>query len=104
MIASQFDIMNKPFDNTIWATVSWNIGAAVWPLIFVPLTESKGRMPGYVLYTLIEHEGTPCGLELTLLAFQIFRSLHHLCALPLRISLCAELRYPGRHPLRMPKP
>ncbi|KAJ4388753.1 hypothetical protein N0V93_006213 [Gnomoniopsis smithogilvyi] len=46
-IASQFGIMNKPFDNTIWATVSWNMGAAIWPLIFVPLTESKGRMPGY---------------------------------------------------------
>lgn len=48
-IATQFNIMNKPFDNTIWATVSWNMGAAIWPLIFVPLTESKGRMPGYVL-------------------------------------------------------
>lgn len=41
-------MLNKPFDNTIWATVSWNMGAALWPLIFVPLTESKGRMPGYV--------------------------------------------------------
>lgn len=48
-ISSQFGVLNKPFDNTIWATVSWNMGAAVWPLIFVPLTESKGRMPGYVV-------------------------------------------------------
>lgn len=46
--AEQFRIRESPFDNSIWATVSWNIGAAVWPLIFVPLTESKGRMPGYV--------------------------------------------------------
>lgn len=47
--SSQFNILTAPFDNSIWATVSWNIGAAVWPLIFVPLTEAKGRMPGYVL-------------------------------------------------------
>ncbi|KAF3770833.1 putative MFS multidrug transporter [Cryphonectria parasitica EP155] len=46
-ISSQFAVLNSPFDNTIWATVSWNMGAALWPLIFVPLTESKGRMPGY---------------------------------------------------------
>ncbi|KUI71617.1 putative transporter mfs2 [Cytospora mali] len=45
--AEEFRIRESPFDNSIWATVSWNIGAAVWPLIFVPLTESKGRMPGY---------------------------------------------------------
>ncbi|ROW08902.1 hypothetical protein VMCG_02868 [Cytospora schulzeri] len=45
--ATQFNIQETPFDNSIWATVSWNIGAAAWPLIFVPLTESKGRMPGY---------------------------------------------------------
>lgn len=47
--SSQFQVQNEPFDNTIWATVSWNMGAAMWPLVFVPLTESKGRMPGYVL-------------------------------------------------------
>lgn len=47
-ITDQFDVRSKPFDNTLWATVSWNMGAAVWPLVFVPLTESKGRMPGYV--------------------------------------------------------
>lgn len=45
--ASQFNIQETPFDNSIWATVSWNLGAALWPLIFVPLTESQGRMPGY---------------------------------------------------------
>lgn len=46
-ISEQFGVRSKPFDNTIWATVSWNLGAALWPLVFVPLTESKGRMPGY---------------------------------------------------------
>lgn len=53
--SSQFNILTAPFDNSIWATVSWNIGAAVWPLIFVPLTEAKGRMPGYVLYISLPH-------------------------------------------------
>lgn len=45
-VAEQFNVQNSPFDNTIWATVSWNMGAAFWPLIFVPMTESSGRMPG----------------------------------------------------------
>jgi len=45
-ISRQFNVSNSPFDNTIWATASWNMGAALWPLIFVPLTESGGRMPG----------------------------------------------------------
>ncbi|ODN92741.1 multidrug transporter [Cryptococcus wingfieldii CBS 7118] len=32
-----------------WATCSWNIGAATFPLLFVPLTEKSGRMPGYFI-------------------------------------------------------
>lgn len=43
----QFHVQNEPFPNLAWATTSWNMGAAFWPLIFVPLTESSGRMPGY---------------------------------------------------------
>ncbi|KKK17681.1 hypothetical protein P175DRAFT_0438461 [Aspergillus ochraceoroseus IBT 24754] len=46
-MAQQFHVQNVPFPNLAWATVSWNMGAAFWPLIFVPLTESSGRMPGY---------------------------------------------------------
>lgn len=45
-IAERFNVQTTPFDNSIWATVSWNMGAAFWPLIFVPMTESTGRMPG----------------------------------------------------------
>lgn len=45
--ASQFGVQNSPFDNTLWATVSWNIGASIVPIVFVPLTEATGRMPGY---------------------------------------------------------
>ncbi|KAJ5998269.1 hypothetical protein N7451_006079 [Penicillium sp. IBT 35674x] len=43
----EFNVQNSPFPNLYWATTSWNMGAAFWPLIFVPLTESSGRMPGY---------------------------------------------------------
>ncbi|KAJ5453936.1 uncharacterized protein N7458_004892 [Penicillium daleae] len=43
----QFHVQNEPFPNLAWATTSWNMGAAFWPLIFVPLTDSSGRMPGY---------------------------------------------------------
>ncbi|OJJ84498.1 putative MFS multidrug transporter [Aspergillus glaucus CBS 516.65] len=46
-MAEKFNVQNEPFPNLAWATTSWNMGAAFWPLIFVPLTESSGRMPGY---------------------------------------------------------
>ncbi|KAJ5404550.1 hypothetical protein N7509_004421 [Penicillium cosmopolitanum] len=46
-MAERFHVQNEPFPNLAWATTSWNMGAAFWPLIFVPLTESSGRMPGY---------------------------------------------------------
>ncbi|KAK1142745.1 hypothetical protein N8T08_007377 [Aspergillus melleus] len=50
----KFHVQNTPFPNLAWATTSWNMGAAFWPLIFVPLTESSGRMPGYfVAYGLL---------------------------------------------------
>lgn len=44
-----FHVQNLPFPNLTWATTSWNMGAAFWPLLFVPLTESSGRMPGYFI-------------------------------------------------------
>lgn len=50
----RFHVQNEPFPNLFWATTSWNMGAAFWPLLFVPLTESSGRMPGYfVAYILL---------------------------------------------------
>ncbi|KAL4808003.1 major facilitator superfamily domain-containing protein [Aspergillus unguis] len=49
----QFHVQNSPFPNLYWATTSWNMGAAFWPLIFVPLTESSGRMPGYFVAYII---------------------------------------------------
>ncbi|CDM30182.1 hypothetical protein DTO013E5_8553 [Penicillium roqueforti] len=53
-LKQEFNVQNTPFPNLYWATTSWNMGAAFWPLIFVPLTESSGRMPGYfVAYILL---------------------------------------------------
>ena len=46
-MSERFHVQNEPFPNLFWATTSWNMGAAFWPLLFVPLTESSGRMPGY---------------------------------------------------------
>lgn len=46
-MASLWSVQNEPFPNLYWATCSWNMGAALFPLIFVPLTENTGRMPGY---------------------------------------------------------
>ncbi|EDP53374.1 MFS multidrug transporter, putative [Aspergillus fumigatus A1163] len=50
---SEWHVQNSPFPNLYWATTSWNMGAAFWPLIFVPLTESSGRMPGYFVSYII---------------------------------------------------
>jgi hypothetical protein len=43
----EFGVSQEKFPTLYWATTSWNIGAAFWPLIFVPMTENSGRMPGY---------------------------------------------------------
>ena len=48
-----FHVQNLPFPHLTWATTSWNMGAAFWPLLFVPLTESSGRMPGYFIAYII---------------------------------------------------
>ena len=55
-MAKQFHIQNQPFPNLYWATASWNVGAALFPLVFVPLTENTGRMPGYFVSRLYRFE------------------------------------------------
>ncbi|KAI4722013.1 putative multidrug transporter [Aureobasidium sp. EXF-10727] len=47
-MSSLWHVQNEPFPNLTFATVSWNLGAALFPLLFVPLTENLGRMPGYL--------------------------------------------------------
>ncbi|KAE8444913.1 hypothetical protein EG329_014161 [Mollisiaceae sp. DMI_Dod_QoI] len=42
-----FNVSNDGFPYLYFATTSWDIGAALFPLLFIPLTETSGRMPGY---------------------------------------------------------
>jgi hypothetical protein len=46
-MTERFHVENEPFPNLYWAMCSWNVGAALFPLVFVLLTENTGRMPGY---------------------------------------------------------
>jgi hypothetical protein len=52
-MSNAWNIDETNFPYLAFALVSWNMGAAVFPLLFVPLTETIGRMPGYFvsLYT-----------------------------------------------------
>lgn len=46
-MSSLWNIDETGFPYLSFALVSWNMGAALFPLLFVPLTENTGRMPGY---------------------------------------------------------
>ena len=48
-IARQFlvDISNSNIDNTVWPIAAWNTGAAVGPMIGIPLLEAFGMRDGY---------------------------------------------------------
>ncbi|KAF2162836.1 hypothetical protein M409DRAFT_68829 [Zasmidium cellare ATCC 36951] len=43
----EWNVDNQSFPFLSFALVTWNMGAAIFPLVFVPLTETTGRMPGY---------------------------------------------------------
>jgi len=46
-MSQEFNVDNTTFPYLYFATTSWNMGAALFPLLFVPLTEQTGRMSGY---------------------------------------------------------
>ncbi|KAF2716778.1 MFS general substrate transporter [Polychaeton citri CBS 116435] len=46
-MSEEWHVANDDFPWLSWATASWNVGAAVFPMVFVPLTENTGRIPGY---------------------------------------------------------
>lgn len=48
----EWNIDQTNFPYLSFALVTWNLGAAVFPLVFVPLTENTGRLPGYFVSTL----------------------------------------------------
>ncbi|CAD0110080.1 unnamed protein product, partial [Aureobasidium uvarum] len=46
-MGSLWHVQNEPFPNLAWSTVSWNMGAALFPLLFVPLTEN---LASYIIF------------------------------------------------------
>lgn len=50
-MSNEWHVDETNFPYLSFALVSWNMGAAVFPLLFVPLTENTGRMPGYFVRT-----------------------------------------------------
>ncbi|TGO45286.1 hypothetical protein BCON_0405g00050 [Botryotinia convoluta] len=62
-MSALFNVSNSGFPYLFFATTSWNIGAAIVPLLFVPLTETSGRMPGYFgAYIVFLIFLIPCGV------------------------------------------
>ena len=52
-IAQQFgiDTKNPDLDNVVWPITAWNTGAALGPLICIPLLETLGMRRGYLVRT-----------------------------------------------------
>ncbi|KAK3721768.1 hypothetical protein LTR37_002933 [Vermiconidia calcicola] len=46
-MSRSWHVNEAEFPYLSFALVSWNMGAGLFPLLFVPLTENTGRMPGY---------------------------------------------------------
>lgn len=46
-MSQEWNIDETNFPYLSFALVTWNMGAAIFPLLFVPLTENTGRLPGY---------------------------------------------------------
>lgn len=99
-----FGISQDNFPWLTWATASWNVGglgevycagfadiflgAALFPLLFVPLTENSGRMPGYFVRAF---------LVINVQAHTKTDFLRHLFDLPRAIWRGYQLRDHGHH-------
>ena len=87
-MTTELNVENDSFPHLYWSTTAGNMGGGIFPLIFVPLTESAGRMPGYLVCSM-----TTCqSLSLTSKG-----RTHRLLDISLRICLRAELRNIGNH-------
>jgi hypothetical protein len=59
-VGDQFSVQDEPFPNLAWSTLSWNMGAALFPLVFVPVIENIGCVPGhFAAYLVFEIFLTP---------------------------------------------
>jgi MFS family permease len=48
-INERFGISDAHFPNSFWPVASWTVGAAIMPMVILPLMESYGVRPGYLL-------------------------------------------------------
>ncbi|TGO82171.1 hypothetical protein BPOR_0901g00060 [Botrytis porri] len=80
-MSALFNFSNSGFPYLFFAKTSWNIGAAIVPLLFVPLTETSARIPGYFgAYIVFLIFLIPCGAAQnfeTMIAMDILGSAHH---------------------------
>lgn len=75
-MSKAWNIDETNFPYLSFGLVSWNMGAAVFPLVFVPLTENTGRMPGYFVSNFPYHRATKGAHEVN------SGLIHHLSDLP----------------------
>jgi MFS family permease len=48
-INERFGVSDAHFPNSFWPVASWTVGAAIVPMVILPLMEKHGVRPGYVL-------------------------------------------------------
>lgn len=48
-INEEFGISDATFPNSFWQVASWTVGAAIVPMVLLPLMEEYGVRPGYLL-------------------------------------------------------
>lgn len=44
-----FNISDEGFPNSVWPVTVWNMGAALAPMVVLPIMENHGTRPGYLL-------------------------------------------------------
>lgn len=48
-INGRFGVSDEHFPNSFWPVTSWTFGAALAPMIALPIMEERGMRPGYIV-------------------------------------------------------
>lgn len=48
-INERFGISDERFPNSFWPVTSWGVGAALAPMVVLPIMEDFGMRPGYLV-------------------------------------------------------
>lgn len=48
-INERFNVSDTQFPNSYWPVTSWGIGAALAPMVILPIMEANGMRPGYLV-------------------------------------------------------